>query len=277
MKAYISLTKPRILMGNVITAAAGFGLAVTGAWDVRLFLAMLLGLAMVMGSACVLNNFIDRNADEKMARTKDRALAKGEIPVKNAILFASFLGLAGAFVLAIYVNLLAAAAALFGFFVYVVVYSFSKYRTTHATLIGSVAGAIPPVVGYSAVSGGIDRVALLLFVMIALWQMPHFFAIAIYRLEDYAKASIPVLPLVKGIRTTKVQMLVYLIAFLGSSFLVTTHRIYLIAAALLGAAWLVLCLKGFTTKNDLRWARQMFLFSLITVTTLCCVLMFQSV
>jgi heme o synthase len=279
-KTYVHLTKPGIIGGNAITAAAGFSLASRGSFDVRLFLAMLLGLAMIIGSACVFNNYIDRKADEKMARTKDRALAKGEVSAQSAVIFAIFLCVAGALLLAIYVNLLAAGAALFGFFVYVVLYSLSKYRTPHATLIGSIAGAMPPVIGYCAVSGSIDKAGFLLFLMIAMWQMPHFFAIAIYRLEDYAKAAIPVLPLVKGIRATKVQMLLYLIAFLAAAFLLAAWhdpgKLYLVATAVLGIAWLALCLKGFTTKNDQLWARQMFIFSLVTVTTLSLVLFFNS-
>src|ERR1700722_1956299 len=118
-KTYLLLTKPRIIMGNAITAAAGFALASKSVFDLQLFIAMLLGLAMIIGSACVFNNFIDRNADEKMDRTKGRALVQGAISGQNALVFAICLGVAGAFMLAVQVNLLAACAALFGFFVYV--------------------------------------------------------------------------------------------------------------------------------------------------------------
>ncbi len=272
-KTHFLLTKPGIILGNAITAAGGFALASRKQFDLCLFLAVLVGLSLIIASACVLNNFIDRNSDEKMARTKHRALVTGAMTRQHAIKFSIILGLLGTFFLAVFSSLLATAIALFGFFVYVVLYSFSKYHTVHGTLIGSIAGAIPPVVGYCSVSHHIDFGAFLLFLMIAMWQMPHFFAIAIYRLEDYAKAAIPVLPIKRGIYTTKIQMLLYLIAFILTSFMLTafnyTGRIYLIATALLGISWLWLCIKGFNCKNDHIWARKMFLFSLVTVTTLC--------
>jgi protoheme IX farnesyltransferase len=275
-KTYFSLTKPGIILGNAITATGGFALASREQFDLWLFLATLAGLSLIIASACVINNFIDRSADEKMARTKNRALVTGAITQKHAMKFAVALGLLGTFFLAAFSNLLAMTIALFGFFVYIALYSFSKYHTVHGTLIGSIAGAVPPVVGYCSVSGCIDLGALLLFLMIAMWQMPHFFAIAIYRLEDYAKASIPVLPVKKGIPITKVQMLLYVIAFIIVSFMLTalnyTGWMYLIATVLLGTAWLWLCIKGFHCHNDQIWARKMFLFSLVIVTTLCFVI-----
>jgi protoheme IX farnesyltransferase len=275
-KTYCSLTKPGIILGNLITAAGGFALASRKQFDVRLFLATLVGLSLIIASACVFNNFIDRDLDEKMARTQHRALVKGLITPHCAITFAIFLGLLGTFLLMLFVNLLTVGIALFGFFVYVVLYSFSKYRSTHGTLIGSIAGAVPPVVGYCAVSHHFDGGALLLFMMIAMWQMPHFFAIAIYRLEDYSNASIPVLPIKKGMRMTKIQMLLYIIAFMTISLMLTlfhyTGYLYLIVTALLGIAWIWLCIRGFTCSNDQLWARKMFFFSLIVVTALCFVI-----
>jgi protoheme IX farnesyltransferase len=128
---------------------------------------------------------------------------------------------------------------------------------------------VPPVVGYCAVNNHFDTGALILFVMIAMWQMPHFFAIAIYRLEDYAAASIPILPIKKGIQTTKIQMMLYIVAFIVASFMLTvmnyTTYLYLIIAAILGIAWLWLCIRGLKSHNDKLWARHMFIFSLIVV------------
>jgi heme o synthase len=278
-KTYFLLTKPGIILGNAITTAGGFALAARNHFDIQLFLATLAGLSSIMASACIFNNFIDRNIDKKMARTNNRALVTGLITVPHAIVFAIFLGLVGTFFLTFFTNHLSVGIALFGFFVYVVLYSFSKYHTVHGTLIGSVAGAIPPVVGYCSASNRIDIGALLLFLMIAMWQMPHFFAIAIYRLEDYVKAAIPVLPIKKGILITKIQMLLYVVAFIIVSFLLTafnyTGCLYLIATALLGVAWLWLCIQGFTCNNDHIWARKMFLFSLVIVTALCFVIPFS--
>ena len=139
-----------------------------------------------MASACVFNNYIDRQVDKKMERTKNRALVTGLISGRNAILFATLLGLIGNLILFLYTNLLTVFVAGLGFFVYVVLYSLWKCRTIYGTAIGSIAGAVPPVVGYCAVSNHFDAGALILFAMMVLWQMPHFFAIALLHFDDYA-------------------------------------------------------------------------------------------
>ncbi|MDN3506692.1 MAG: heme o synthase [Simkaniaceae bacterium] len=271
-KNYSLLTKPGIIMGNLITTAGGFALASKGNFSFLLFLATLLGLGLLIASSCVCNNLIDRVSDKKMKRTQNRPLVTGAITTRSAALFAIGLGLAGTGALAYLTNWLTLSVALFGFLVYVTIYSFSKYHTVHGTLIGSVAGAVPPVVGYCAVSNQLDLGAYILFAMIVLWQMPHFFAIAIYRKNDYDAASIPVVPLIRGIPNTKIQMLLYTIAFAAVSLLLTffnyTGLAYLIVAATLGLAWIALAITGFTAKNDSKWARKMFIFSLITIMAL---------
>jgi protoheme IX farnesyltransferase len=276
IKTYYLVTKPGIIFGNIITVAGGFALASRGHIDFWLLIATLAGLSCVIASACVFNNYIDRHADEKMARTKNRALVKGLISVRNAILFASFLGLAGLLILSTFTNFLTVVMAALGFVVYVFLYSFWKYRTRYATEIGSIAGGLPPVVGYCAACGRLDAGALILFAIIALWQMPHFFSIALYRFDDYAAASIPVLPVRKGLYSTKIHMLVYIVAFtiaaLTPLLLGFTGYLYAIVAALLGLTWLGLCLAGFKSKNNKLWARKMFHFSLVTVVVLCAML-----
>lgn len=272
VRAYFLITKPGILMGNAITAFGGFALASKLEFHLSIFLAMIAGLSGIIASACIFNNYIDRTADEKMERTKNRGFVTGQVKQKNAIVFAVFLGLSGTFLLAYFTNLLTVWLALSGFFIYIALYTFFKYRTVHATVIGSFAGAVPPVAGYCAASGQFDLCASLLFAVIMLWQMPHFYAISIYRLEEYKKAAIPVLPLKKGIRTAKISMAVYVVAFTAACCLLTlfhfTGSLFLAVSALLGAAWLVLCLKGFKSSNDQLWARKMFIFSLVVVTTL---------
>lgn len=269
-KSYCLLTKPGIILGNVITTAGGFALASKGHIDFLLFLATMVGLSFVIGSACAFNNYIDREADLKMSRTKNRALARGDISGRNALIFAVAIGALGATVLGMFTNLRTLSVALFGFLVYVVLYSFSKYRSVHGTLIGSIAGAVPPVVGYCAVSNKLDAPAWILFAIIVMWQMPHFFAIAIYRMEDYIKAGIPVLPVQKGMVQTKLQMVLYIIGFIATSSLLPlfdyTGNAYFFIVLLLGAAWLLLGLQGFKSSNDTRWARKMFVFSLLIIT-----------
>ena len=278
-KKYCLLTKPGIILGNVITTAGGFALASRGHFNLLLFLITLMGISLVIASACVFNNYIDREHDRKMKRTKNRALALGIISAQRAILFAIILVAAGAYLLAFFANLLTVGIALFGFFVYVFLYSFSKYRSVHGTLIGSVAGAVPPVVGYCAVSNHLDLGAWIFFAMLALWQMPHFFAIAIYRIQDYTAASIPLLPITKGVPKAKIHMLLYIIAFTAVSSLLTlygyTGYAYLATVVLFGLAWLGLSIRGFKCENDQTWARKMFGLSLVVIMALCIVIPFS--
>lgn len=272
IKTYYLLTKPGIIAGNLLTMGSAFVLASRGCFDPWLFLATVTGLFCVIASACVCNNYVDRHADGKMARTKNRALVRGLVSTRGALFFAVSLGLLGFSILAFYTGLLATMVALCGFVIYVVLYSCWKYQTSYATLVGSIAGATPPIVGYCAVSHCFDMGAAILFMILVLWQMPHFFSIAVYRREEYAAAAIPVLPLVKGLYATKMQMLLYIIAFMVATAMLLAFGYagytYLIVAIGLSCAWLWLCIKGFKTDNDRRWARKMFQLSLMIIVLL---------
>lgn len=278
---YYLITKPGIIMGNLITVAAGFLLASQGVIDIALFFATLVGLTLIIASACVFNNYIDRNVDKKMDRTKNRPLVLGLISSRSAIVFAVCLGMLGNLVLLAFTNFLTLFIADFGFLVYVTLYSMWKCRTIYGTAIGSIAGAVPPVVGYCAVSNRFDLGAAILFAIMVLWQMPHFFSIAIYRLKDYAAAAIPVLPVQKGMYRTKLHMVLYIVGFTLATGMLTlfhyTGYVYMICAALLGLAWLWLALRGFKKGNDELWARGMFRLSLIVITTICIVIPFDLV
>lgn len=269
---YYLLTKPGIILGNLLTVSAGFLLASKGQIDFR-FLGSLFGLAFIIASACVFNNYIDRKKDRKMERTKNRPLAKGTVALKNAIIFAVILGLFGSFILLLTTNFLAFGMAAIGFFVYVFLYSFLKDKTIYATEIGSIAGAMPPLVGYCAASNQFDLGALIFFLLLVFWQMPHFFSIAIYNLEDYARAQIPTFPARKGLFYTKIQMLLYISGFLVAISLLTffeyTGYIFLASTLLTGWIWWSLCLYGFKRQNDQQWAKKMFYFSLVLITILC--------
>ena len=242
---------------------------------------MLTGLSLVIASACVFNNYIDREIDAKMARTNQRALVRGAISVRAAIIFGSILGVAGAAILGVFTNLLTLAISLFGFFAYVVLYGIWKRRSAIGTVVGSISGAVPPVVGYVAVTGRLDVAAGILFLIIVLWQMPHFYAIAIYRLSDYTAANIPVLPSKQGIRATKIQMLAYIVAFTvaaASLYLLGYAGVaYLVVTLMLGLVWLALGLSGFAAANDTLWAKQMFKYSLVVITGLCLVISLNTV
>lgn len=250
--------KPGIIFGNSITCAAGFALAAKNHGSLLLFIETLLGLGCIIASACVFNNYIDRDTDKKMIRTQNRPLAKGTISTQKALVFAVLLGLLGTTVLAVFTNTLTCIVALTGFIIYVLLYGFYKYLTVYGTLIGSIAGAIPPVVGYTAVTNHLDTAAFLLFLIITLWQMPHFYAIAMYRIDDYTAASIPVLPIKEGFYTTKIHMMFYVIAFTIASAQLTlfgyTGYIYLTLISLLGFSWCYICYQGFNSTNSAAWS-----------------------
>lgn len=276
---YYLLTKPGIIFGNLITVAAGFLLASKGHIDLKLFFATVIGLTFLIASACVFNNYIDRPIDKKMERTKNRPLVTGLISGQHALIFGMILGIIGNVVLLLYTNLLTVTVAGVGFFVYVIIYSLWKRHTIYGTAIGSIAGAVPPVVGYCAVSNHFDLGALILFSMLVLWQMPHFFSIALYHFDDYAAAEIPVLPIKKGALRTKIHMVLYIIGFIFTAIMLTffdyTGYVYLTVTVIIGLAWLGLCLKGFKSSNDQIWGRRMFHLSLLLITVISFIIPFD--
>ena len=235
---YYLITKPGIVFGNLLTVGAGFILGSRENIHFLLFLATLLGITLVMGSACVFNNYIDRTRDKRMSRTKNRPLVLGLISEQHALIFGSALGLLGFGTLLAFTNPLTTAIAALGFFVYVVLYSIWKSKTVYGTAIGSIAGATPPVIGYCAASGQFDAGAAILFAVLIFWQMPHFFSIALMHLEDYKKADIPVLPLSKGIFRTKIHMVAYILVFIPLTMMLTftgyTNNLFLFASAASG-------------------------------------------
>ena len=271
IKKFISITKPGIIFGNLITVAGGFGLASQGKYNLSLFLATLMGISLIIAAGCVFNNVIDRDIDSLMERTKNRVMVKGHLSAKVALFYGFILSLLGVFFLYHWANLLTVIVALIGLFFYVVVYSlWFKRNSIYGTLIGSISGSIPPVVGYCAVSNKFDLGALILFALLSVWQMPHSYAIAIFRFNDYSSAGIPVLPVKKGIQVAKRNMLLYVVVFAIVSSLLSfcgyTGKYYLIVALAVGLWWVRLAASGFRAKsNDVSWARKMFGFSIIAI------------
>ena len=168
----------------MITATGGYLFASKGDISFATLLAMMAGLASIIASGCVFNNYIDRGIDSKMKRTKNRALVTGEVSTTNALVFTSILLAIGSFLLGYFTTPLALWVAIFGFFAYVVVYGIWKRQSVHGTEVGSISGAVPPVVGYVAVTGSLDTSAVILFLLLVLWQMPHFYAIGIFRRSE---------------------------------------------------------------------------------------------
>lgn len=274
---YVSLVKPGILMGNAITLVGGYCFAVHGRSSSFLPLSLifaLLGMCLVIASGCVFNNFIDRDIDALMERTKHRVSVLGLVPLKSGLCYGVALGIAGLVVLYFLVNPLAAVASMIGWFVYVVAYSlWFKRQSVWGTAVGGVAGAMPIVVGYLAATGQVNWGAWVVFALLFCWQLPHSYAIAIYRQGDYRAASIPVLPLRVSIYNTKCCMMFFVIATLVFAILPYClgwlNSIYGLIVFAVCAYWLWLSFGGFRAASDVKWARRMFLSSILVMNGLC--------
>lgn len=269
----LSLIKPGIIFGNVVTLCGGYFLAVQGRIDIFNFLATLVGMISIIACGCILNNCFDRDIDSLMQRTQQRPLVCGLISVKLAIGYAIGFGLVGIIVFYMGTNVLTLAMALVGLFTYVVAYTiWLKRRSVFGTLVGAISGAMPPVIGYTAVTNQFNLIALSLFLILFCWQIPHFFAIAICYRDDYAKANIPVVPLTRSMIYTKVNMLLFVTLFFATCLLLpilgATGVIYLSVTAIIGVVWLAISIRGFFSTDDRKWARHMFLASIINITIL---------
>ncbi|NBC69803.1 protoheme IX farnesyltransferase [Paenibacillus sacheonensis] len=268
LKDYVALTKPNIIRLNAIAAFGGFWVA--SKWDNidwLLLLYMLIGSALTMASACVINNYWDRELDKKMERTKNRALPTKRLNPNAVLVYGIVLGIIGLAVLFALVNPLTGWLGLLGFFVYVVIYTMWLKRTsTWSTSIGGISGAMPPVIGYCAVTGVVDEGAWILFALLFLWQPAHFWSLAIRRVEEYRAAGFPLLPVVKGIPRTKLQMLPYIVLLIPTGILMFTYDYvgytYLIISLICGIVWLVHTCMGIRAADTTKWARTNFLISI---------------
>ncbi|MEQ1346835.1 heme o synthase [Acinetobacter lwoffii] len=281
LKKYLFLTKPGILFGNFVTTLGGYFVATQGSVDFLLLLITLLGTTLVVASGCVVNNVIDQDIDQKMQRTQNRALVTKAISEPVALAFALVLGIAGFSLLWFWINAYAFLFAVIGLVVYVGFYSLWTKRTTiHQTVVGSISGAAPPVIGYTAVANQFDLGALLIFLGYALWQMPHSWAIAIYRFDDYKNAGIPILPVARSIHRTKIESLVYVVLFtltMNALFVFGyANWFYAVILNLLCIYWLYIGVIGFKAENDQLWAKKYFLFSVILITVISIIFSFTS-
>ncbi|MDB5177925.1 MAG: cyoE [Candidatus Saccharibacteria bacterium] len=277
VRAYYQLTKPGVLYGNVLTAAAGFLLAARGHIDLWLFIATIVGMTLVIAAACVLNNHLDQDIDRIMARTKSRPSVTGEVKGSYMVSYAMILLILGIVTLALGTNWLVVWIGIIGFVTYVWLYgALSKRRSIHGTLVGSVSGAMPIIGGYGAVSGQVDAGLIIVFLILFFWQFPEFYSIAIYRRKEYAAAKIPVMSVVKGVRSTTIQIFLYTILYVLSTLALTilgyTGYIYFVIMTFLGGYWIWLGYQGLHTKDSDAWARRMFKFSMITILALCVML-----
>ena len=263
---YVTLTKPRIMVLLLLTAAGGMFVGAEGVPSAELLVATLGGLALACGGASALNHVFDRDLDAHMRRTDRRPVAAGRVPPERALEFGVALSALSFVVLASFVNVLAALLAVAGNLFYVVVYTgYLKRSTPQNIVIGGAAGAVPPVVGWAAVTGNLALPALLLFLIVFYWTPPHFWALALLIRRDYEAARVPMLPVVKGEAVTARSIVRYTVVLVVISLLPVAVRtagwLYLGVAVVLGAAFIALALALRRETTPPR-ARRLFSFSL---------------
>lgn len=264
---YLELCKPRVVALMLLTVVVGMYLAVPGWVPLTTLFSTLLGIGFCAGSAAAINHLVDKRIDTMMARTKKRPVAQGRVSIQQAICFAVILGVVGLVVLSCFVNTLTAVLSFITIIGYAGVYTgYLKRATPQNIVIGGLAGAAPPLLGWTAVTNQLDPQALLLVLLIFTWTPPHFWALAIYRFEDYKHAEIPMLPVTHGIRYTKLNVLLYTILLVVVSVLPfvvgMSGWFYLVGALLFGVRFMYWAVILYRTE-DARVAMQTFRFSIV--------------
>jgi len=272
VRAFYALTKPRVVSLIVFTAVIGMLLAAPGMVAPATLLAGTLGIAFVAGAAAAVNCLVEQSIDAVMARTRWRPLPRGELNTPQTLLFAGLLGGAGLFILYQFVNALTMWLTLATFVGYAIVYTvLLKPATPQNIVIGGASGAMPPVLGWAAVTGEVTTEAMLLFLIIFAWTPPHFWALALYRTEEYARAGVPMLPVTHGKRYTRLQVLLYTLILFAVSLLPYVIRmsglVYLAAAVALGGIFIAYAVRiHWSYSDDL--ARKAFRYSIVYLAAL---------
>lgn len=268
LRDYLQLTKPRIVLLLVITGFAGMWVAAGGPPPLLRTLVTLVGLAMSCGAANAINMWFDQDIDAVMARTQKRPVPSGRLTPEQALRFGVVTGALSFGILAT-VNLLTAVLSLSGLLFYVLIYTmWLKRSTTQNIVIGGAAGAVPPLVGWAAVTGSVDWAAVIMFLIVFMWTPPHFWALALFRGEDYARAGVPMLPVVKGEWAAKWQILLYSLLLIPTGALLyltgTVGVIYLVVSVILGGAMVLASLALLQERMPrLNWAHRTFGWSLL--------------
>ncbi len=278
---YVALTKPRILVLLLITALGGMFLAAQGMPPVSVMLLVLAGGALAAGGAGALNQHLERDLDGLMGRTRGRPVPSRRIQPWQALVFGIVLNAVAFGLLAVWVNLLSALLTLGGTLFYIFVYTQWLKRSTYQNIvIGGAAGAVPPLVGWAAITGGLDLPALYLFAIIFFWTPPHFWALSLLIQRDYAEAGVPMLPVVSGVQETARSIMLYALVLVALTVLFYTTQyvgwLYVVSAGVLGSVFLLLAwrlLRG----GGVRGARSLYLYSLLYLTLLFGVIMADSV
>lgn len=266
LKAFYQLTKPGIVRGNAIHVMAGALLASRFSIDVVTFLAVLVGTSLVIASACVVNNYLDRSIDRRMKRTMRRPSVTGSVSLSTAMIFAGILLVAGLSVLFIWTSVVVVILGIIAYVSYVFIYGFAKRTTVHSTLIGAIPGALPAMAGYVAVVGDVTIGAWVVFLLVFTWQMPHFYAISIFRKEEYRSAGLPVLGVVKSFNYVYHTMFAYVLSYVAAVAAMIYFGVVGPPAGLLllaGAAYWLVVFVATSTKDQSKWARSVFGSSLV--------------
>ena len=263
---YLALCKPRVVVLIVFTAVVGMFLAVPGWPPLIPFLAGTLGIGLAASSAAAINHLLDRRIDAKMKRTKHRPLASGQLTERNVLIFALSLGFLAMVILVMGTNILTAALTFMSLIGYAIIYTaWLKRATPQNIVIGGAAGAAPPVLGWTAVTGSLDPQALLLFLIVFVWTPPHFWALAIYRKEEYALVDIPMLPVTHGTDFTRLQILLYTILLVIATMLPyltgMSGLVYLAGVTVLNAGFMWYALRMMRSK-DIMLPMHTFAFSI---------------
>lgn len=278
LRDYVSLAKVGITVANLMATFAGFWVSSHGHPNLLLLLFALLGTALVVAGGATLNNYVDMDIDVQMQRTQERALVAGKVKPKIAFWMGITLSAVGLLILTFLVNWQSAACAFVGLVMYAYIYTvWLKRTTTLSTVFGGISGAMPPLIGWTAGNGGVlDLGGWVLFFIFFLWQPPHFLPLAMKKVDDYRRAGIPMLPVVRGFTESKRQIVRYTAAMVPVSLMLYALRyeglFYFIVMVLLGIGFLVQAVRGFSAKDDLQWANKLFGFSLIYLTGLCIVM-----
>ena len=270
---WLALLKPRIMLLIVITTLGAMALAADGLPDTAVLIATVAGMCMFSGGASALNHWYDRDIDALMERTRTRPIPSGRIAPAGAFWLGIVLGVAGCLLLGLLVNWLAAALAASGYVGYALIYTvWLKRSTAQNIVLGGAAGAVPPLVGWAAVTGGVDAAAVALFAIVFLWTPPHFWALALLIADDYERAGVPMLPNTAGPRATARQIVLYTVLLVASSLapvaLGELGWIYGLLALGLGARFGQLALVLLRAPSDRVAARRVFLYSLVYLAAL---------
>ena len=255
MANFLALTKPKIVLLLTLTALVGMMLTIEFYTNIFSCLASLLGFAFLAASSAALNQIFDRESDKNMERTKKRPLASGDISLTQALTFTAILLFIGSSLLLYFSNLLTLFITTFGFVFYSLVYTiYLKWATPQNIVIGGLSGALPPLIGWTAVTNEISLLPLILVLIIFLWTPPHFWPLAIDRLDEYKKEGVPMMPIAKGVSRTKKEMIVYSVLLLGASlapfFYGLTGYFYLISTTALNLYFIYLCIAYLNDKEN---------------------------